>query len=100
MLKTFTITLTFLLLISSLAPAITLPDNGIAIPNLETNQNYNPTKQTTEEIIIIPDSDPFFGIISASLACWYDTNGTDVLKPLLVQSNKELTEQQNNFIDN
>ena len=53
-----------------------------------------------QSVVIIPDSDPFFGTISTSIACWYNkaTNMT-VLLPLLIQHNGNLTEQQQRFID-
>ena len=62
--------------------------------NLISNRNLE------EDVIIIPDSDAFFGIIGSSVACWYDTKSkTDTLLPLIVQYNGKLAENQERFID-
>src|SRR4030042_3406435 len=52
------------------------------------------------DAVIIPDSNPFFGLIGASAACWYDkeTNTTGLL-PLLVQHQGNLTDAQKRFLD-
>jgi len=60
----------------------------------------NTFRNKEQYIVIIPDSDPFFGIIGSSIACWYDigTNTTGLL-PLIIQHDGNLTEQQQYFID-
>jgi hypothetical protein len=49
--------------------------------------------------VIIPDSNPFFGVLGANAACWYnkETN-TSQLLPLLVQRNGNLTDAQQRFL--
>ena len=61
---------------------------------------HNTILNKEQYIVIIPDSDPFFGIISTSIACWYDivTNKTGLL-PYFIQHDGNLTEQQQHFID-
>jgi hypothetical protein len=56
-------------------------------------------KQLNEEVVIVPEGDPFFGIIGASMACWYDTPNLSGLKPLLVQKDGELTNHQIIFLE-
>lgn len=53
-----------------------------------------------QNMVIIPDNDPFFSIIGSSISCWYDvrTNTTGLL-PLIIQHEGNLTEQQQYFID-
>jgi len=57
-------------------------------------------RKLIEDVIIIPDSNPFFGIIGANMACWYgpDNNSTGLL-PFLVQHDKKLTDHQETFLD-
>jgi hypothetical protein len=62
--------------------------------HLDLNRKLN------EDVIIIPDSDPFFGIIGSYIACWYDTdNNITGLLPLLVQQNGKLNDNQELFLD-
>lgn len=50
--------------------------------------------------VIIPDSDPFFGLIGTSASCWYDnTTNSSGLVPLLVQHNGNLTDAQIKFLN-
>ncbi len=56
-------------------------------------------KQLNEEVVIVPDNNPFFGIIGTSMACWYDTPNISELKPLLFQNDGELTNHHKNFLE-
>jgi hypothetical protein len=52
------------------------------------------------DAVVVPDSDPSFGILGSSVACWYDTEtNTSGLLPLLVQNNGTLTDAQHRFLD-
>jgi len=64
---------------------------GIILPILK--------KQLNEEVVIVPDNNPFFGIIGTSMACWYDTPNISELKPLLFQNDGELTNHHKNFLE-
>ena len=58
------------------------------------------TRNPVQDVMIIPESDPFFGIISTSVACWYDT-ATNItgLVPLLVQNQGIFTDQEQRFLN-
>jgi len=56
-------------------------------------------KQLNEEVVIVPDNNPFFGIIGTNMACWYDTPNISELKPLLFQNDGELTNHHKNFLE-
>ena len=69
------------------------------IQSMETSFHFISSRQSTEDVIVIPDNDPFFGIIGASMACWYESPNLSELKPMLVQKDGELTNHQIIFID-
>jgi len=69
------------------------------IQSMETITHFVSSQQSIEDAIVIPDNDPFFGIIGASMACWYDSSNVSGIKPLLVQNNGELTDHQLVFLD-
>jgi hypothetical protein len=62
---------------------------------------FSSLRKRIEDVIIVPDTDPFFGLIGSYIACWYnvDTNVSG-LKPLLVQKNQKLNYNQENFLNN
>ena len=59
---------------------------------------FSSTRHLAEEAVIIPEENPFFGFIGASIACWYDNMNSSGLKPLLVQKENQLTFQENVFL--
>ncbi len=68
--------------------------------NSEDSPFLDSIRNTIEDALIIPDSDPFFGIIGTYIACWYDrANNSTGLLPLLVQDNGTLTTHQKIFLD-
>ena len=70
------------------------------IPTIETSLSFISLRQSSEEVIIIPDNDPFFGMIGANLACDYNTSDVSELRPLLVQQDGKITEHQMIFLQN
>jgi len=93
-----------LLLIILIIPSCTINANYLTpekenIQSIETISHFVSSRQSTEDAIVISDSDPFFGIIGASMACWYDTPNLSELKPLLVQKDGILTNHQMVFLD-
>ena len=71
------------------AEFISEDSESFCINNLE---NINSIRNEIENVVIVSDSDPYFGIIGAYIACWYDKNDNiSGLLPFLVQSNKKLT---------
>ena len=73
-------------------------DGDALIPKELSHLDLN--RKLIEDVIIIPDSNPFFGIIGSYIACWYDTdNNLTGLLPLLVQHNGKLNVHQELFLD-
>jgi len=57
-------------------------------------------RKSIENVIVVPDSDPFFGLIGSYIACWYNINNNLTgLLPLLVQHSQKLNDNQEIFID-
>ncbi len=101
MCKTFIVYLIIFLTISC-----TIHSEGVYIdieedtPSLKELSHSGSIRKPIEDAIIIPDSNPFFGIIGANLACWYDTdNNSTGLLPFLVQNDGKLTDYQERFLD-
>ena len=61
--------------------------------NTSSNRNFE------EDLVIIPDSNPLFGLLGSSIACWYDSTNTSGLLPLLVQENRQLQPRQKIYIN-
>jgi hypothetical protein len=62
--------------------------------------HFNSNRKLIQDAIIIPDSDPFFGIIGSYIACWYDKdNNSTGLLPLIVKHNEKLTDNQERFLN-
>ncbi len=62
--------------------------------------HFSSSRNQIEDVIIIPDNNPFFGLIGSYIACWYNTNNNSTgLLPLLVQHNQKLTGNQEIFLD-
>jgi hypothetical protein len=58
------------------------------------------TRSMNADAVVVPDSNPFFGMLGSAAACWYDRGtNTSGLLPLLVQSNGMLTDAQHRFLD-
>jgi hypothetical protein len=58
------------------------------------------TRSSIADAVIVPDNNPFFCLISTSVACWYDkTVNTTGLIPLLVQHERNLTDAQTRFLE-
>ena len=72
---------------------------NVDIPTNETTFSFEAIRQDVGCAIIVPDTNPFFAIIGASLACWYDDTNTSNLLPLLIQSGNHLSEHQKIFLD-
>jgi len=51
------------------------------------------------DLIIVDSSDPYHCLLASSIACYYPfQNNTSIVKPMLVNSGKELQEQHQRFI--
>jgi hypothetical protein len=81
--------------------------NAIYAENVKDNSyiaqeinNLSSSRRQIEDAIIIPETNPFFGIIGSYIACWYGTDeNSSGLRPLLVQDNQKLTYNQEIFLD-
>jgi hypothetical protein len=89
---------TFILFITPVIIHIENVNGENIIPKESESLNLN--RILNEDLVIIPDSNPFFGIIGSYIACWYDidSNITGLL-PLLVQHNEKLSDTQELFLD-
>ncbi len=97
--KKFTPFLIIILFISYTIPYEHINAKKVTI-KLDEIVKLDSIRRVIEDVIIIPDNDPFFGIIGSSIACWYDVNNkSDGLLPLIVQYNGKLAENQERFLD-
>jgi hypothetical protein len=95
--KTLILCLMVLIIISPTISAENINKNNL---NLKELFNLGSIRKSIEDVIIIPDSNPFFGIIGSYIACWYNSNNNSTgLLPLLVQHNEKLTDHQEIFLD-
>jgi len=97
--KIIALSLIILLIPSCIIHADYLIPEKENIQSMETTTHFVSSRQSTEDAIVIPDNDPFFGIIGASMACWYDTPNISRLKPFLVQNDGRLIDHQMIFLD-
>ena len=74
--------------------AINVSDSNKTINLLESTSVRN----QIEEAVIIPDSNPIFGLLGSYICCWYDTNNSGLI-PLIVQESGELNCNQIGFLD-
>ncbi|MFW3147180.1 MAG: M14 family zinc carboxypeptidase, partial [Thermoplasmatota archaeon] len=74
---------------------------GISIDDI---LNRTSSRREVGEAVVIPEEEPFYGIVAAPIACWYDIGASDGegygLLPLLVSSNGELDDVESRFISN
>ena len=68
--KIFVISLVVLIIIPTIIHAENVYRDAL-IPKELFHLDLN--RKPIEDVIIIPDSNPFFGIIGSYIACWYDT---------------------------
>lgn len=90
--------LVLLLLLSTIQAQSNTQDDIIS------HQAEIPYEQSTRfsiaDAVIVPDDNPFFCLISTSVACWYDNAAnTTGLIPLLVQHGGNLTDAQTRFLE-
>lgn len=61
-------------------------------------------RRDTEDVVIVSDSDPFYSVITAPVACWYDIAPGDGdpygLRPLLIAADGKLDGTQERFLSN
>jgi len=86
---------------------LVISQTTIYAENVKQNDSYpqdlnyiNSNRKLIENAVIIPDSNPFFGIIGSYIACWYDKdNNSTGLLPLLVKQNERLSDNQEIFLN-
>jgi len=75
-----------------------IQENTICNP---TEISYNrSTRSSIVDAVIVPENNPFFCLISTSVACWYDREAnTTGLIPLLVQREGKLVDAQTRLLE-
>lgn len=87
-----------LIIVVTLIQVVNYTDNTHFVDASKIIKEFN--RNLIEDVIIIPDSNPFFGIIGSYIACWYDSiNRSSGLIPLLIQKDGYLNENQVIFLD-
>ena len=73
---------------------------SLSVSPLEAgNRGIVSLRTSCEEVIVIPDSDPYFGFLGANAACWYNVGESSAgLKPLLVHHHGVFSAAQQRFI--
>jgi len=59
----------------------------------------NSLRNNFEDIIIIPDSNPLFGIIGSYVSCWYTSQKEYGLKPMIIHKNGIFTDNHRLFFN-
>jgi len=99
MMKSFTaVFLVFLLFIS----ALNVPGMGQGTVSCSSSElsSHRSTRNSIADAVIVSESDPYFSLISTSVACWYDTQtNTTGLLPLFVHHEGNLTDAQVRFLE-
>jgi hypothetical protein len=98
MMKTVSVlSLVFLLSCSSIPVCYNV--QGTLHNSFEQHLSSSSSRSFSADAVVVHDSNPFFGVLGSSTACWYD-GGTNIsqLLPLLVQSNGSLTDAQQRFL--
>ena len=95
--KIFALWLIILITVPTITYAENVKENSLIYYELN---NFISSRRQIEDAIIIPDTNPFFGMIGSYIACWYgmDDNYSG-LRPLLVQDNQKLSNNQEIFLD-
>ncbi|MBU0498044.1 MAG: hypothetical protein KKC68_06060 [Candidatus Thermoplasmatota archaeon] len=88
------LTLLTIQLLVTTPPPLTAKSSPIIPSPINTYTERKPI----EDLILIPDTDPYFGIIGAALACWYTPSNTSGLIPLLIHHNNTLQPNQQRFL--
>ena len=99
MMKGITTAILVFFLLLSVIPIQSLQSDRI-IP-LASEFSASPSiRNSIVDAVIVSENDPFYSLISTSVACWYDkeTNTTGLL-PLLVQHEGNLTGAQTRFLE-
>jgi len=61
---------------------------------------YRSSQSSLVDAVVVSDSDPYFSLISTSIACWYDNEtNTSGLLPLLIHHEGFLSDAQIRFLD-
>jgi len=97
--KLVAVSLTILLIFSYMVHAKSDLFEKQDVETTELLSNISSIRNPIENVIIIPDESPLFGIIGSYVSCWYNTADKAGLKPLLVQHEGILTDHQEIFID-
>jgi hypothetical protein len=99
MMKSFTaVFLGFLLFIS----VLNVPGMGQGAISCSSSDlsSHRSTRNSIADAVVVSENDPYFSLISTSVACWYDTQtNTTGLLPLFVHHEGNLTDAQVRFLE-
>ncbi len=98
--KAFVVSLAILFISLNIANAVSISVEKHDFQTADVLSNLISVRNPIEDVIVIPDNNPLFGIIGSYISCWYDTIESTGLKPMLVQHEGYLTNHQEMFIDN
>ena len=98
--KVFVASLAILFISLNIANVVSVSVEKQDFQTADVLSNLISVRNHIEDVIVIPDSNPLFGIIGSYISCWYNTNESTGLKPMLVQHEGLLTNHQEMFIDN
>ncbi len=85
-----------------LISTVSLPGSGREVESQSSLDlsSQRSSRMTDVDAVVVSDADPYFSLISTSVACWYD-NETNIscLLPLLIHHGGALTDAQVRFLD-
>lgn len=65
----------------------------------ENTFQINSLRNTVEDAVVIPDTDPLFAILGSYVSCWYNSQDNQGLLPLILQNNSTITQRQSLFFN-
>jgi hypothetical protein len=90
----------FLLCLFLLSCSVSAPGSGQSVVSTSQGLSSQHTPQRAlAAAVVVSDRDPYFSIISTSIACWYESEtNVSVILPLLVHEKGTLTAAQMRFL--
>ncbi len=92
--KTFPVLLLVFLIVN------VVPSLGQSIDSSQGVTRNHSIQRSSVSAVVVSDSDPYFGVLSTSVSCWYEAeSNTSMLLPLLVHHGGILTAAQTRFLE-
>ena len=83
-----------ILFLSFISSLFVIPFFGFSAQTFSSLKEFDVSQA---DLVIIPDTDPFFGVLGSHAACHYTENHS-ILKPLFINQNNTFTEFQQSFV--